>query len=82
MEKQTAVEWLVSEIANHIDMPHKHFKELIDQAKEMEKEQIIDLYSELEMLDFAWFLVKNIGQYSCDETAHFEGKYLEQFKSE
>ena len=38
------------------------------------------MYSEEEMLSFAWFLVKNIGQYSCDETAHFEGKYLEQFK--
>ena len=37
-------------------------------------------YSEEEMLNFAWFLLKNVGQYSDDKTAHFEGKYLEQFK--
>jgi hypothetical protein len=37
-------------------------------------------YSEEDMLNFAWYLVKNIGQYSCDRTAHFESKYLEQFK--
>ena len=38
------------------------------------------MYSEEEMLNFAWFLLKNVGQYSDDKTAHFEGKYLEQFK--
>jgi hypothetical protein len=38
------------------------------------------MYNEQEMLDFAWFLIENVGQYSCDRTAHFEGKYLEQFK--
>jgi hypothetical protein len=37
-------------------------------------------YSEEDMLKFAWFLIENVGQYSCDRTAHFEGKYLEQFK--
>jgi hypothetical protein len=37
-------------------------------------------YSEEDMINFAWFLIKNVGQYSCDRTAHFEGKYLEQFK--
>jgi len=39
-----------------------------------------DSYSEEDMLNFAWFLIKNIGQYSDDRVAHFEGKYLEQFK--
>lgn len=38
--KQTAVEWLLSEFSNHIDMPNKHFNELIEQSKEMEKQQI------------------------------------------
>jgi hypothetical protein len=38
------------------------------------------LYSEEDMLNFAWFLVKNIGQYSCDRTAHFKGEYLKKFK--
>ena len=38
------------------------------------------MYSEEDMLKFAWFLIENVGQYSCDRTAHFEGKYLEKFK--
>ena len=38
------------------------------------------MYSEEDMLNFAWFLKENLGQFSCDRTAHFEGKYLEQFK--
>ena len=37
-------------------------------------------YSEKDMLNFAWFLLTNVGQYSNDKIAHFEGKYLEQFK--
>jgi hypothetical protein len=45
------------------------------------KEQDKKLYSEEDMLNFAWFLVKNIGQYSSDKTAHFEGEYLKQFKN-
>lgn len=38
------------------------------------------IYTEDDMLNFAWFLKENLGQFSCDRTAHFEGKYLEQFK--
>ena len=38
------------------------------------------MYSEEDMLNFAWFLKENLGQFSCDRTAHFEGKYIEQFK--
>jgi hypothetical protein len=40
--KQTAVEWLASELSNHLEMPHKYFIEILDQAKEMEKEQMIE----------------------------------------
>lgn len=43
MSKQTAVEWFAKNLK---DFPHiKHsqsFKDLVNQAKEMEKEQIID----------------------------------------
>ena len=39
--KQTAVEWLASELSNHLEMPHKYFIEILDQAKEMEKQQVI-----------------------------------------
>jgi hypothetical protein len=83
MKKQTAVEWLAKKIGKLVIPTGSELaiEKLVQQAKEIEKQQIIDLYSEVEMLDFAWFLVKNIGQYSSDETAHFEGKYLEQFKN-
>ena len=35
-KKQTAVEWLASELKNHLDMPYKHFDELLEQAKAMQ----------------------------------------------
>jgi hypothetical protein len=40
--KQTAVEWLAGELSNHLEMPHKYFIEILEQAKEMEKEQMIE----------------------------------------
>ena len=46
--KQTAVEWLVETLNNKIDyIPIKHWdylREIIQQAKAMEKEQIIQAY--------------------------------------
>ena len=47
MEKQTAVEWLEFEIYKRgpkEDNPPQWLKELYDQAKEMEKERIINAY--------------------------------------
>ena len=38
------------------------------------------VYSKRDMLDFAWFLFKNIGAYSDDRLAHFEGEYLKSFE--
>jgi hypothetical protein len=47
MEKQTAVEWLAKNLK---DFPHvKHsqlFRDLVQKAKEMEKQQIMDAYYE------------------------------------
>ena len=40
--KQTAVEWLVNELNNHPAFQGQFFKEVFEQAKEMEKQQIID----------------------------------------
>ena len=42
MKKQTAVEWLVEEITNGT----LHTKELIKQAKEMEKQQIVEAHGD------------------------------------
>ena len=41
MNKQTAVEWLVEQINKHWDNEDVNSDELIKQAKEMEKEQIM-----------------------------------------
>ena len=41
--KQTAVEWLI-EIFNITNVKLSHHTLIIEQAKEMEKEQIIDAY--------------------------------------
>ena len=42
--KQTAVEWLVDQIFNDVDLKDSILKLAIQQAKEMEKEQIMDAY--------------------------------------
>jgi len=56
-KKQTAIEWLVKTINYQIDyIPIKHWdsiRDIIQEAKEMEKEQIIDAY--------------NIGSYDTSE---------------
>ena len=68
---KTAVEWLQSEIDNK-DMGEipMWIYEFIEQAKEMEKEQIIKAY---------WSSYKE-GQYSGDKTA--DEYYNETYKSE
>jgi len=44
MEK-TAVEWLVEQLDNNLDIKHSwRTRQYINQAKEMEKQQIIDAY--------------------------------------
>lgn len=42
--KQTAVEWLVEKIKIKYDIDFYHIKKEINQAKELEKQQIIDAY--------------------------------------
>jgi hypothetical protein len=54
MSKQTAVEWLQGEILKIIDMGNTFTKEF-EQAKAMERQQIIDAYL-IELLDKRWFL--------------------------
>jgi hypothetical protein len=46
-KKQTALEWLIEQIENKNGKEYSsYFVEFIKQAKEMEKEQIIDAYDE------------------------------------
>jgi hypothetical protein len=42
--KQTAVEWLVYQL--DLEFRFGNFKEIINQAKEMEKQQIVEAYGE------------------------------------
>jgi HEPN domain-containing protein len=72
--KQTAVEWLWEQIDNTIPFQNiqtsQIFNGLLEQAKAMEKEQIINAY---------WDSYKE-GRYSGDKTA--EEYYNEIFKQE
>ena len=47
-KKQTSVEMLIEQIANYVDFPPdpKGITDLIDQAKAMEKEQIIKAFED------------------------------------
>jgi hypothetical protein len=63
--KQTAVEWLVNEIPS-IDWENSYWRNRFEQAKEIEKQQIIDAR------------VKKPLQSEWDETEQY---YNEQFKN-
>jgi hypothetical protein len=69
MSKQTAVEWLVEQLAPSVSLQQKYIDELLEQAKAMEKEQIIDAYS-------------NNGWNDEDQRANAELYYNEQFKQD
>jgi hypothetical protein len=45
--KQTAVDWLVEKLDNNLDINHSwRTRQYIEQAKQMEKEQIQEAYTE------------------------------------
>lgn len=46
VEKQTAIEWLVTRIAHGGLVGKKQFDELVKQAKAMEKERIIEAHKQ------------------------------------
>ena len=52
MSKQTVVEWLKKQLeeygsSSHLNLDWSTFDELIEQAKEMEREQIEDAYDQM-----------------------------------
>ena len=71
--KQTAVEWLVEQLENHSGVTRAGFNDVINQAKQMEKEQMKNacIRHEYENKAFQNLLEK-----------HFEQYYNETFKSE
>ena len=56
-KKQTAIDWLIDRIVQdqlHRDISHKVWLELFEQAKAMEKEQIINARLSLDKSDNIW----------------------------
>ena len=60
----TALEWFAGEIKGGQLITNQKFKDLLAQAKEMEKQQIIDTYH-INPLESKW---KNIGEQYYNET--------------
>ena len=59
MAQQTAVEWLADKLINEEPYPIK-WNKYIEQAKEMEKEQIIDAYKYGQNNEFSHVMVGKI----------------------
>jgi len=71
--KQTAVEWLVEQISytttrSEIISYHKDISKLVEQAKEMEKEQIID---------FGYDIADDLACGKYRDKKHMEERYNE-----
>jgi hypothetical protein len=63
MKKQTAVEWLVEQVFNDIDLKDSILKLAISQAKELEKMQIIEAYEQGETAEWTPFEFKTAQDY-------------------
>jgi hypothetical protein len=50
MSKQTAIEWLLEQLNNYDSKMIELFNKEIEQAKEMEKQQIIDACNQIEVI--------------------------------
>ena len=71
--KQTAVEWLMEQLTKNYPLTKESAESIIDQAKAMEKKQIVDAYYQIgkDHQDMIFAIEKNAEQY-----------YKETFKSE
>jgi|LakMenE18May11ns_1017448.scaffolds.fasta_scaffold9530921_2 fatty acid-binding protein DegV len=66
---KTAVEWLVEQIKNNVHNTIEEFELIVEQAKEMEKEQIMEAFEAAE-------------KYCGKDFLHGDLYYNETFKSE
>jgi len=64
--KQTAVEFLIVQIYKHWNSEGLSFEKILEQAKEMEKEQIVNAY--------------DTGEYDCGCNGDSEQYYNKTFK--
>lgn len=58
----------------HKDCPIENKLEIT----ELEQQQ----HSKNDMINFAWWLTRNLGQFSDDKDAHFKGKYFDMWEKE
>jgi len=77
-------------------MPNKPKQETLEKAAEIytpvriEQKAFIagvnwqqkQLHSKDDMINFAWWLTRNLGQFSDDKDAHFKGKYFDMWAKE
>jgi len=69
-KKQTAVEWLASELSGHLAPSNgPELLAIINQAKAMEKEQIIEAHDEARI-----YVLKNVWKHD-DGIRYYENKY-------
>jgi hypothetical protein len=52
---------------------------LVDENNTINIKTVKDSFSREDMIKFAWWFINNTGQYSSDESAHLEGKYLDKY---
>ena len=75
MEKiGTLEEFAESYINSHDMLDNNSYNGFIDGYK-LAQERIDN-----DMIEFSWWLIKNLGKYSDDYIAHFKGEYLKQWK--
>ena len=79
----TAVEWLVEQIKNNVHNTIEEFELLVNQAKEMEKQQIFLASNTSAKESYkAGQKTMNCGCYEISDATTYEEWLYEQFKSE
>jgi hypothetical protein len=83
MKKQTAVEWLVKQINEKIDFIPMHkwdeIRDIVQQAKEMEKEQVINsrlsVFQDLNKMPYGMEYLGNLGDALEDANEYYNAEY-------
>lgn len=76
-EYQEVEDYIIDRIGgNFLEATPEKFKT----ASEATIDLLSKMYTEKEMIDFAWWFFKNRGQFNNDHDAHFEGRYLQLYK--
>ena len=67
---------VVDEIEEMVKNHHENSNRIIGFLNGYNKSQETHSFTEEDMIEFSWWLVKNLGRFSCDQTAHFTKEYL------